>query len=119
MQLFNLIRELTDPDHKTECRSTDQILRSDQPVWNSLLQFSDKHLSELIESTMKIFIWNRSSSFSDPELLGIVQIANKGNHMNYIYIYMILNTPQINLRIKLLCANIGPKSDNHRYFMNE
>ncbi|CAH8680270.1 unnamed protein product [Schistosoma haematobium] len=69
--------ELTDPDHKTECRSTDQILRSDQPVWNSLLQFSDKHLSELIESTMKIFIWNRSSSFSDPELLGIVQIANK------------------------------------------
>lgn len=85
MQLFNLIRELTDPDHKTECRSTDQILRSDQPVWNSLLQFSDKHLSELIESTMKIFIWNRSSSFSDPELLGIVQIPNKGNHMNYIY----------------------------------
>ncbi|CAH8660075.1 unnamed protein product [Schistosoma guineensis] len=69
--------ELTDPDHKTECQSTDQILRSDQPVWNSLLQFSDKHLSELIESTMKIFIWNRSSSFSDPELLGIVQIANK------------------------------------------
>ncbi|KAH9592375.1 synaptotagmin-like 4, variant 2 [Schistosoma haematobium] len=73
--------ELTDPDHKTECRSTDQILRSDQPVWNSLLQFSDKHLSELIESTMKIFIWNRSSSFSDPELLGIVQIANKESEL--------------------------------------
>ncbi|CAH8679152.1 unnamed protein product [Schistosoma rodhaini] len=69
--------ELTDPEHKTECRSTDQILRSDQPLWNSLLQFSNKYLSELIESTMKIFIWNRSSNFSDPELLGIVQISNK------------------------------------------
>ncbi|CAH8563548.1 unnamed protein product [Schistosoma turkestanicum] len=69
--------ELTDAKHKTECQTTDQILRSNQPIWNSLLKFPDKYLSELIESTIKIFIWNRSTSLSDPNLLGTVQICNE------------------------------------------
>ncbi|KAK4475158.1 hypothetical protein MN116_002242 [Schistosoma mekongi] len=72
--------ELTVAQCQTEYRSSDLILRSDQPIWNSLVSFTNKYLSELIKSTMKIFIWNRSSSLNEPELLGYVEISNRGDY---------------------------------------
>nr|CAX72871.1 C2 calcium/lipid-binding region, CaLB,IPR000008 C2 calcium-dependent membrane targeting,domain-containing protein [Schistosoma japonicum] len=69
--------ELTDAECRTEYQSSDHILRSDQPMWNSLVSFTNKYLSELIKSTMKILIWNRSSSLNEPELLGCVHISNR------------------------------------------
>ncbi|CAH8643772.1 unnamed protein product [Heterobilharzia americana] len=74
---------LTDGNENTEYRSTDCVQRSDQPFWNSILRFSNQHLSDIYESKLKITIWNRINSFKPAEQLGVVKICTKGREYDF------------------------------------
>nr|CAH8872758.1 unnamed protein product [Trichobilharzia regenti] len=69
---------LTDENNVTESHNTDYIQRTNKPLWNSLLKFPDKYLSDLSKFTMKLTIWNRFNRTGPPELLGFVQLCTKG-----------------------------------------